>query len=60
MFLDPSYLRKIEDGGAVDRFRTRQASVLNQLMSPARLNRLVEFEALADRVRVMCTRSRIS
>lgn len=49
MFLDPTYLRKIEDGGAVDRFRTRQASVLNQLMSPARLNRLVEFEALATR-----------
>jgi hypothetical protein len=49
MFLEPSYLRKIEDGGAVDRFRTRQASVLNQLMSPARLNRLVEFEALAAR-----------
>lgn len=49
MFLDPAYLRRIEDGGAVDRFRARQASVLNQLMSVARLKRLVEFEALAAR-----------
>jgi hypothetical protein len=49
MFLDPAYLRRIEDGGAVDRFRARQASVLGQLMSPARLGRLVEFEALAAR-----------
>jgi hypothetical protein len=49
MFLDPALLRRIEEGGAIDRFRTRQAGVLNQLMNPARLNRLVEFEALAAR-----------
>jgi hypothetical protein len=49
MFLQPSLLRRIENEGAVDRFRARQTSVVNGLMSQARLNRLVEFEALADR-----------
>jgi hypothetical protein len=49
MFLDPALLRRIENDGAVERFRARQAGVLNQLMNPARLNRLAEFEALATR-----------
>jgi hypothetical protein len=49
MFLQPSLLRRIENEGAVDRFRARQAAVVNGLMSQARLSRLVEFEALADR-----------
>jgi len=49
MFLQSSLLRRIENEGAVDRFRARQTSVVNGLMSQARLNRLVEFEALADR-----------
>ncbi len=49
MFLDPSLLRRIENEGAVDRFRVRHAAVLNQLLSQDRLNRLVEFEALAAR-----------
>ncbi len=49
MFLDPSLLRRIENEGAVDRFRTRQASVVNSLMNAGRLNRLAEFEALAER-----------
>jgi hypothetical protein len=49
MFLNASVLRRIENEGAVDRFRARQASVVNALMSQSRLDRLVEFEALADR-----------
>lgn len=49
MFLDPTLLRRIENEGVVERIRVRQAAVLNQLMSPARLNRLIEFEALAPR-----------
>ena len=49
MFLDASLLRRIENDGAVDRFRSRQASVVNALMNQSRLNRLVEFEALAGR-----------
>jgi hypothetical protein len=49
MFLNASMLRRIENEGAVDRFRARQASVVNALLSEDRLNRLVEFEALADK-----------
>ncbi len=49
MFLDASFLRRIENEGAVERFRDRQASVVNALLSQARLGRLVEFEALAAR-----------
>lgn len=48
-FLDPAILRRIETQGAVERFRNAQAGVLNNLFQPARLNRLIEFEALADR-----------
>jgi len=47
MFLDEGILRRIENAGAVERFRTRQAAVVNSLLSQARLNRLIEFEALA-------------
>ncbi len=49
MFVDASLLRRIENEGAVDRFRARQASVVNTLMNQSRLDRLVEFEALAER-----------
>jgi hypothetical protein len=49
MFLEPSLLRRIENEGALERFRTRHAAVLNALLSQARLERLVEFEALAAR-----------
>ena len=49
MFLDAALLRRIETAGAVGRFRARQAAVLNSLLSQSRLDRLVEFEALADR-----------
>jgi hypothetical protein len=48
-FLDPAILRRIETQGVVDRFRNAQASVLGNLLQPVRLNRLIEFEALADR-----------
>ncbi|MBX3175617.1 MAG: zinc-dependent metalloprotease [Gemmatimonadaceae bacterium] len=47
MFLDPALLRRIENDGAVERFRARQASVINSLLNQNRLERLVEFEALA-------------
>lgn len=49
MFLEPSLLRRIENEGAVERFRTRQAGVLNQLLAENRLKRLAEYEALAAR-----------
>ncbi|HVH40487.1 MAG TPA: zinc-dependent metalloprotease, partial [Gemmatimonadaceae bacterium] len=49
MFLDAKLLRRIENEGAVDRFRVNQSRVLNSLLSQDRLNRLVEFEALAAR-----------
>ena len=49
MFLDPAILRRIENEGVVERFRARHAALVNSLMSQARLNRLVEFEALAAR-----------
>lgn len=47
MFLDEAILRRIENAGAVERFRARQTAVVNSLLSAARLNRLIEFEALA-------------
>lgn len=47
MFLDEAILRRIENAGAVERFRQRQSAVLSSLLQQARLNRLIEFEALA-------------
>ena len=47
MFLNEGILRRIENAGAVERFRQRQTAVLNSLLGQARLNRLIEFEALA-------------
>ena len=49
MFLDDEILRRIEPQGVVSRFRTQQSRVLNSLLSQARLERLIEFEAMADR-----------
>jgi hypothetical protein len=49
MFMDEAILRRIEPNGVVTRFRTQQQRVLNSLLSQARLERLVEFEAMADR-----------
>ncbi len=46
MFLDPNILRRIEPTGVVDRFRTQQARVLNNLLQQDRLERLIEFEAV--------------
>ncbi len=49
MFLDDGLLRRIENEGVVDRFRVQQSRILGSLLSQPRLNRLVEFEALAAR-----------
>ncbi|MBX7118271.1 MAG: zinc-dependent metalloprotease [Gemmatimonadaceae bacterium] len=57
MFLDPAILRRIENAGVVERVRQRQTAVVNSLLSQARLNRLVEFEALAANPREAYTLS---
>lgn len=46
IFLDEQILRRIEPAGVVARFRTQQSRVINNLLSQARLERLIEFEAL--------------
>lgn len=46
-FTDPELLRRIEQEGAVARIRSAQGSVLNTLLAEGRLNRLIEYEALA-------------
>ena len=48
MFLDEAMLRRMEPTGVVARFRTQQSRVLNSLMSQAKLQRLIEFEATSD------------
>jgi hypothetical protein len=47
MFLDTEILRRIEQEGVVQRIRAAQGGVLNSLLSVNRLNRMVEYEALA-------------
>ncbi|MEN8196544.1 MAG: zinc-dependent metalloprotease, partial [Pseudomonadota bacterium] len=44
--LDESILRRIEPAGAVDRIRGRQVGILNNLLHPTRLQRLIEAEAI--------------
>jgi len=44
--LDGEILRRIEAEGAVERVRAQQVRVLSSLLSPARLDRLIEYEAL--------------
>ena len=44
--LDPDVLRRIEPTGGVDRVRAAQVGVLNALLDPMRLGRLVEAEAV--------------
>jgi hypothetical protein len=44
--LKPDVLRRIQATGAVNRIRTAQTSVLNSLMQPARMDRLVEQAAV--------------
>jgi hypothetical protein len=46
-FTRPEILRRIEAEGALARIRQAQGSVLNSLFSESRLNRLIEYEALA-------------
>jgi hypothetical protein len=55
MFLDGDILRRIENQGVVERFRTAQTGVLGSLFAQARLNRLIEFEALASNPRDVYT-----
>lgn len=46
--LDSSILRRIEPAGAVDRMRARQVSILNNVLHPARLARMIEAETIDD------------
>jgi hypothetical protein len=46
MFLKPEILRRMEPNGALDRIRVSQMRVLSGLLTPARMGRLVEQEAL--------------
>ncbi len=48
MFLDRDILWRIEAQGAVERIRQAQSGILNTLLSPAKLNSLVEYEGLTD------------
>ncbi|HSJ25136.1 MAG TPA: zinc-dependent metalloprotease [Longimicrobiales bacterium] len=47
MFLDREILRRIEQEGVVQRIRAQQGNLLNGMLNVQRLNRMVEFEALA-------------
>ncbi len=44
--LDQNILRKIEHAGVVERIRGLQVSILNQLLDPSRIARLIEAEAM--------------
>ncbi|MCA9737914.1 MAG: zinc-dependent metalloprotease [Gemmatimonadota bacterium] len=46
--VDPDLLRRIEEGGAMERLRAIQAGVLDQLLDPARLERVMEARAFAN------------
>jgi hypothetical protein len=45
--IDPQVLRRIEQEGALRRVRQAQATVLNTIFAKTRLDRLIEYEALA-------------
>lgn len=45
---DKEILRRIEHAGAVERIRARQVSILNRLLDPGRMQRLIESEVLDD------------
>jgi hypothetical protein len=47
--IDRNVIRRIEQEGVINRIRQAQSSVLNSLLSPQRLNRLIEYETLATR-----------
>ncbi|NKB33897.1 MAG: DUF5117 domain-containing protein [Pseudomonadales bacterium] len=45
---DKEILRRIEHAGAVERIRGRQVSILNRLLDPGRMQRIIESEVLDD------------
>jgi hypothetical protein len=47
--VDPQVLRRLESEGAVQRIGAAQGRVVAQLLHPSRLDRLVEYEAMAAR-----------
>ncbi len=47
MFVDVEILTRIEAEGVIPRLRQAQSRVINTLLSKARMDRLVEYEALA-------------
>ncbi|HZO20241.1 MAG TPA: zinc-dependent metalloprotease, partial [Gemmatimonadaceae bacterium] len=47
-FMDEQILRRIEVEGALDRIRTAQTRVLSRLLDDSRMERMIEFEALAS------------
>ncbi len=47
-FLDEQILRRIEVEGALDRIRNAQTRVLSRLLDDGRMDRMIEFEALAQ------------
>jgi hypothetical protein len=44
--LNPEILRRVEPTGSIDRVRTAQQRILSNLLSPARLSRMVELSAI--------------
>jgi hypothetical protein len=48
-FLRPEILRRIEPEGVITRINNSQRGILSQLLNDARMARLVEYEALAER-----------
>jgi hypothetical protein len=46
-FVAPDILRRIESAGVLERLRTAQGNVVRNLVSRSRMERLVEYEALA-------------
>jgi hypothetical protein len=48
-FLRPEILRRIEVEGAIERIGRAQGRILSELLEDARIQRMVEYEALADR-----------
>jgi hypothetical protein len=47
--VDPQVLRRLESEGSVQRIGAAQARVVGMLLHPSRLDRLVEYEAMAAR-----------
>jgi hypothetical protein len=46
--LERDLLSRVEHGGTIDRLRARQVGVLNNVLNPSRMQRLVEAEVLTD------------